>query len=113
LVATSDGEETYGPKNEPTIQLWETATGKPISLVKGIRLVPYVMSFAPDGRTLLYTCWNAWGLGQETSRERAAILRDIAGFDDLPQVTGREFQAVCLVCGESLPPLQGHVGRIT
>jgi WD40 repeat protein len=117
ILATSDfassGEVISQNPAKPHVTLWEVATGQPISVIEGIGVVPQVLSFAPDGRTLLYTCWSTHGLGQETSRERGAILRDISGFADLRQVTGSEFGAVCLASGEPLRPLQGHLGTIT
>jgi hypothetical protein len=89
--------------------LWEIATGQPMCTLKGIHPGPNVAAFSTDGKSLFYTCWRWSKLGSG----RGAILRDISAFDDLEQVTGPEFSAVCLASGRFLRPLQGHPARIT
>ena len=90
---------------ESEVQLWEVATARPICTLTGITIGPQVVAFAPDSKALLYSCWH--------DRERGALLRDISTFADLQQVTGSEFDAVCLANGRFLRPLRGHPARIT
>ena len=97
-MATS--ESGNNPVN--LLRLWETASTRLICTL-GEDLGSATIAFSPNGRSLLYSCFN----------ERSALVRDLSTFANLQQVTGPEFDAVCLASGRFLKPLPAYPGTIT
>jgi WD40 repeat protein len=106
FLATSD---IFPHSSAARLRLWEVTSGQPICTVTGMDLIPMVFAFTPDSSALLYTCWKQ----REWLGQRGAILRDLSTFKDLKQITGGEFEGVCLTSGRALKPLHGHTGAIS
>jgi WD40 repeat protein len=77
VAFSPDGSRVAAVSADGTAQLWDTATGRPASMLRGHRDQVWAVAFPPDGRSLVTGSWDGslrdWGVATaDIARRRAA-----------------------------------------
>src|SRR5262249_21997475 len=110
LVFSSDGRTlaaASSDRNNRTIQLWESATGKVRKQFTGHQREISALAFAPDGKTLISgsgdataLIWDVVGINQKptdlNAKQLADLDNDLSGGDGI-----KAFRAICLLATSS------------